>query len=95
MIGGGDWAQDRILTDIVLAAKDLNQVLLRNPKATRPWQHVLEPLSGYLAWARNCFMVSRVLRKHGTLGRIRATMYPFKSWLPSLQRAGLSIAFYR
>jgi len=49
VIGGGDWAQDRILTDIVLAAKDLNQVLLRNPKATRPWQHVLEPLSGYLA----------------------------------------------
>lgn len=49
VIGGGDWAQDRILTDIVLAAKDSKQVLLRNPNATRPWQHVLEPLSGYLA----------------------------------------------
>lgn len=49
VIGGGDWAQDRIMTDIVLAATQSKPILLRNPNATRPWQYVLEPLSGYLA----------------------------------------------
>ncbi len=48
VIGGGDWAKDRIIADIVRAwAKGL-PVEIRSPKATRPWQHVLEPLSGYL-----------------------------------------------
>jgi CDP-glucose 4,6-dehydratase len=48
VIGGGDWAQDRILTDIVISASQKRTLLLRNPKSTRPWQFVLEPLSGYL-----------------------------------------------
>jgi CDP-glucose 4,6-dehydratase len=48
VIGGGDWAKDRILTDIVESASKSDIVYLRNPAATRPWQHVLEPLSGYL-----------------------------------------------
>jgi CDP-glucose 4,6-dehydratase len=48
VIGGGDWAKDRILTDIVSAASKSESVFLRYPQATRPWQHVLEPLSGYL-----------------------------------------------
>ncbi len=51
VIGGGDWAIDRIIPDAVRAWSN-NQVLeLRNPNATRPWQHVLEPLSGYLLLA--------------------------------------------
>jgi CDP-glucose 4,6-dehydratase len=49
VIGGGDWAKDRILTDIVTAASRDDSVYLRFPNATRPWQYVLEPLSGYLA----------------------------------------------
>lgn len=48
VIGGGDWATDRLIPDIVKAASKNEAVLIRNPKATRPWQHVLEPLSGYL-----------------------------------------------
>ncbi|MFY9141791.1 CDP-glucose 4,6-dehydratase [Sulfuricurvum sp.] len=48
VIGGGDWAQDRLMTDIMLAVSQGRKVSIRNPKATRPWQHVLEPLSGYL-----------------------------------------------
>jgi CDP-glucose 4,6-dehydratase len=48
VIGGGDWALDRIVPDCITACS-LNKIVeLRNPKATRPWQHVLEPLSGYL-----------------------------------------------
>ena len=48
VIGGGDWAEDRIVPDCVRAWSKSETVLLRNPNATRPWQHVLEPLSGYL-----------------------------------------------
>lgn len=48
VIGGGDWAKDRIVTDMMMAAGKKTKFLIRNPKATRPWQHVLEPLSGYL-----------------------------------------------
>jgi len=48
VIGGGDWAKDRILTDIVESATKNEKVYLRFPNATRPWQYVLEPLSGYL-----------------------------------------------
>ena len=48
VIGGGDWAQDRIIADCVRAWNENKSVEIRSPKATRPWQHVLEPLSGYL-----------------------------------------------
>jgi CDP-glucose 4,6-dehydratase len=55
VIGGGDYAKDRILPDL-FKAKDLNITLtLRNPQSTRPWQHVLEPLSGYLKLAMKLF----------------------------------------
>ena len=48
VIGGGDWAKDRIIPDIVRALSNGNAVPVRNPYAVRPWQHVLEPLGGYL-----------------------------------------------
>ncbi|MFB2777580.1 MULTISPECIES: CDP-glucose 4,6-dehydratase [Shewanella] len=48
VIGGGDWASDRIVADCVRAWSTDHQVEIRCPQATRPWQHVLEPLSGYL-----------------------------------------------
>ena len=51
VIGGGDWAADRIVPDCVRAWSADHSVELRNPHATRPWQHVLEPLSGYLRLA--------------------------------------------
>jgi CDP-glucose 4,6-dehydratase len=48
VIGGGDWAKDRIIPDIVRALQAGQPVQVRNPNAVRPWQHVLEPLGGYL-----------------------------------------------
>ncbi len=48
VIGGGDWAKDRIVADCMRAWSEGRRVEIRSPKATRPWQHVLEPLSGYL-----------------------------------------------
>jgi CDP-glucose 4,6-dehydratase len=51
VIGGGDWAPDRIVADSVAALTEGRAIPVRNPAATRPWQHVLEPLSGYLELA--------------------------------------------
>jgi CDP-glucose 4,6-dehydratase len=48
VIGGGDWARDRIIPDCIAALQKKEPILVRNRRATRPWQHVLEPLSGYL-----------------------------------------------
>lgn len=59
VIGGGDWAKDRIVTDFVAAIQAGRPLSLRNPGATRPWQHVLEPLSGYL------HLASRLLQADG------------------------------
>jgi CDP-glucose 4,6-dehydratase len=52
VIGGGDWSQDRLIPDCVRALRAREPVSLRYPEAIRPWQHVLEPLSGYLALAQ-------------------------------------------
>jgi CDP-glucose 4,6-dehydratase len=52
VIGGGDWASDRIVPDTVRALMALDPINVRNPAATRPWQHVLEPLAGYLQLAQ-------------------------------------------
>ena len=51
VIGGGDWANDRLVPDILRALEKQQPVSIRNPHAVRPWQHVLEPLSGYLLLA--------------------------------------------
>ncbi len=51
VIGGGDWAADRLIPDMIRAALKGEKVRIRNPRAIRPWQHVLEPLAGYLRLA--------------------------------------------
>jgi CDP-glucose 4,6-dehydratase len=48
VIGGGDWAEDRLVPDIMRAMMSNEKVIIRNPNAIRPWQHVLDPLAGYL-----------------------------------------------
>ena len=56
VIGGGDWAVDRIVPDCMEAWANSETVDIRSPHATRPWQHVLEPLSGYLCLAENLYL---------------------------------------
>ena len=51
VIGGGDFAEDRIVPDIWRAAREGKPLVLRNPNASRPWQHVLDPLAGYFRFA--------------------------------------------
>ena len=55
VIGGGDWSTDRLIPDILRSFSVGEKVKIRNPKAVRPWQHVLEPLSGYLILAQKLF----------------------------------------
>ncbi len=59
VIGGGDWSPDRLIADIIRAFESGKLLQIRNPRATRPWQHVLEPLRGYLTLAENLY-------QHGT-----------------------------
>ncbi len=55
VIGGGDWARDRLVPDCIRALMKNKDIILRNPQAVRPWQHVLEPLCGYLMLAEKLF----------------------------------------
>lgn len=55
VIGGGDWAQDRLVPDTIGAFSERRPVVIRNPHAIRPWQHVMEPLSGYLLLAERLY----------------------------------------
>lgn len=59
VIGGGDWAADRIVPDFFRAQWKNEKLHIRNPYATRPWEHVLEPLSGYLTLAAKMFLEGR------------------------------------
>jgi CDP-glucose 4,6-dehydratase len=55
VIGGGDWAVDRLVPDCVRSLISGEEIVIRNPSAVRPWQHVLEPLSGYMLLAKRLF----------------------------------------
>ncbi len=55
VIGGGDWAKDRLIPDCIRALQAGEPIRIRNPHAIRPWQHVLEPLSGYLTLAQRLY----------------------------------------
>ena len=66
VIGGGDWANNRLIPDILKSFENKRPVIIRNPKATRPWQHVLEPLSGYLL-LKNFIWTKKNMQKVGIL----------------------------
>ena len=55
VIGGGDWSTDRLIPDALKAFQDKRELVIRNPESTRPWQHVLEPISGYLCLAEKIY----------------------------------------
>ena len=71
VIGGGDWQQDRILVDCIRALESGQPIDVRNPTATRPWQHVLEPLGGYL------LLASRMLTAPANQGASLADAWNF------------------
>ena len=68
VIGGGDWAADRLVPDVLRASDAGRPVPIRNPEATRPWQHVLDPLSGYLLLAERLLQSPRDARLEALAG---------------------------
>lgn len=68
VIGGGDWAQDRLVPDILRAFEHNQAVIIRNPHSTRPWQHVLEPLSGYLVLAQQLYLQGQTFAEGWNFG---------------------------
>jgi CDP-glucose 4,6-dehydratase len=68
VIGGGDWATDRLVPDILHAFENSEPVIIRNPHSTRPWQHVLEPLSGYLVLAQRLWHEGATFAEGWNLG---------------------------
>ena len=55
VIGGGDWSENRIIPDAIKAISTQKEIVLRNPKSTRPWQHVLDPINGYISLAEKLY----------------------------------------
>jgi CDP-glucose 4,6-dehydratase len=70
VIGGGDWALDRIVPDCIRAFAKNKTVVLRNPHAVRPWQHVLEPLGGYLLLAEKLFVAGKSFAEAWNFGPV-------------------------
>jgi len=68
VIGGGDWAEDRLIPNILRSFEEKKPVLIRNPNSTRPWQHVLEPLSGYLKLAQKIYFDANLFSEGWNFG---------------------------
>lgn len=76
VIGGGDWARERLIPDVVRAVSEGRPVILRSPDATRPWQHVLEPLSGYLWLGANLRNDPQLYVSGWNFGPVDRGVYP-------------------
>jgi CDP-glucose 4,6-dehydratase len=96
VIGGGDFATDRLIPDCVRAAVSREPVLLRNPESTRPWQFVLEPLSGYLALAERLHTDGHAYAEGWNFGpderEARTVQWLCKGFASALGQAGNPVA---
>ena len=68
VIGGGDWSEDRLIPDIVRSVQSKESLVVRSPQATRPWQHVLESLSGYLRLGQNLLNAEKAFAEPWNFG---------------------------
>ena len=80
VIGGGDWAKDRLLPEILDAFYNKKPVVIRNPNSTRPWQHVLEPLSGYIKLAEMLYENPKIYSQSWNFGPKDEDVKPV-SWI--------------
>ena len=84
VIGGGDWAEDRIVPDFFRACSKGEPMVIRNPEHTRPWQHVLEPLSGYLQLAATLHEEGRTYSGGWNFGPSDSNHYSVKDLVQQL-----------
>lgn len=80
VIGGGDWAEDRLIPDLLRAFQMGQPAFIRNPNAIRPWQHVLEPLSGYLLLAEKLYEEGSVYAEAWNFGPSEGDVRPVR-WI--------------
>jgi len=80
VIGGGDWAEDRLIPDCIASLAAGRPIEIRNPNATRPWQHVLDPLSGYLRLAERLFTAGAGFARPWNFGPATEEIRPV-SWI--------------
>ncbi|HEV2700310.1 MAG TPA: CDP-glucose 4,6-dehydratase [Steroidobacteraceae bacterium] len=80
VVGGGDWASDRLVPDILRALHSGQPVMIRSPDAVRPWQHVLEPLCGYLVLAERLFEHGQAFAEAWNFGPSEADARPVQ-WI--------------
>jgi len=91
VIGGGDWSEDRLIPDLVRAVAEKRSLVIRSPKATRPWQHVLEPLAGYLTLGQKLLQGDRSFAEAWNFGpddsgnqTVETVLTKMKSYWPSV-----------
>ena len=68
VIGGGDWSEDRLIPDLIKASSNNKKTIIRSPKSIRPWQHVLEPLTGYLLIGNKLLLKDKIFADSWNLG---------------------------
>ena len=86
VIGGGDWNSNRIIVDCVRSWLNNEKVIIRNPNATRPWQHVLEPLSGYLRLAQSLLTDREINGEAFNFGPSEESIYTVKDIVTKFSR---------
>jgi CDP-glucose 4,6-dehydratase len=93
VIGGGDWAEHRIVPDYFRAVKAGEKLTIRNPHATRPWQHVLEPLSGYLNLGQKLLTEGKKFTGGWNFGPSDSSNYSVKELIDKMVSIGSSGAY--
>lgn len=94
VIGGGDWAKDRLIPDCIWALEKGESIPIRNPKAVRPWQHVLEPLHGYLQLAQKLYEKGPFYGQAWNFGPREADMHSVEEVVTRLGQLWGSPALY-
>lgn len=87
VVGGGDWAADRLIPDLMRAAASGSAASIRNPDSTRPWQHVLEPLAGYLLLGRRLLEGKPEFAEGWNLGPDEDGVVPVKTVVERMKKA--------
>src|SRR4029079_11976542 len=86
VVGGGDWAEDRIVPDLMRAAFSGKPAVIRNPESTRPWQHVLDVLAGYLAVGARLLEGQRAAAEAWNLGPVESSAVRVQDVIAAVQR---------
>ena len=88
VIGGGDWSEDRLIPDLIRGFQAGQPVLIRHPKAVRPWQHVLEPLHGYMLLAEQLMARRTAVAASFNFGPAKKMRGRWSAWRRFWQRRG-------